>query len=148
MGQGLRAAPQVARLRRELGRFGRQTAGASAVEFAFVVPVLLILMLGAIDGGRAMLAFNTVEKLAKDGARYASVRGSEHASPATQSEIRDYVRARATGLNGVVSVNVNWLPDNNPGSTVDVAVSYPFDTLFLPFNAITFNRTATLNIMR
>lgn len=148
MGRGLREPTRVTYWRRGLGRFGRQTAGASAVEFALVLPMLLTLTLGAVDGGRAMLAFNTVEKLAKDGARYASVRGSEYSSPASQAEIENYLRGRATGLNGVVTVVVNWLPNNNPGSTVDVNVTYPFDTIFLPFNSITFNRTATLNIMR
>lgn len=138
----------MAHLRKWTRRFGREATGATAVEFAFVLPMLLTLTLGAIDGGRAMLAFNTVEKLAKDGARFASVRGSEYTSPATQTEIETYVRGRATGLNGVVTVNVNWMPDNNPGSSVDVRITYPFDTIFLPFNSITFDRTATLNIMR
>lgn len=148
MGRGLRELARVARWRRGLGRFGRQAAGTAAVEFAFVAPLLLALLLGAIDGGRAMLALNTVEKLTKDGARYASVRGSEFLSPATEAEIQSYVRGRATGLNGVVAVNVNWVPDNKPGSTVDVVVSYPFDTIFLPFKPITFSSTATRNIMR
>jgi len=138
----------MAHLRKWTRRFGREATGATAVEFAFVLPMLLTLTLGAIDGGRAMLAFNTVEKLAKDGARFASVRGSEYTSPATQVEIESHVRDQAIGLNGVVTVNVTWTPNNNPGSSVDVRVTYPFDTLFLPFNSLTFDRTATLNIMR
>ena len=71
-----------------------------------IAPLRIALTLAAIDGGRAMLAFNSVEKLAKDGARFASVRGSEYASPATASEIRDYVRSRAAGLDSS-KVNVN-----------------------------------------
>jgi len=132
-----------------LSRLARDTAGATAVEFAFIVPILLALTFGAIDGGRAMLTFNSVEKLAKEGARFASVRGSEYSSPATQADVRDYVKGRATGLDRAkVNVNVTWNPDNDPGSVVAVRVTYAFDTMFLPFATLNFDRTSTLNIMR
>ena len=145
------------RLHTTLGRlrgFARQTAGASAVEFAFVLPVLLALTLGALDGGRALLAINTLEKLAKEGARYASVRGSEYATPANEAAIQAYVEGRATGLkvdDVVVSAdwpNGPWPAGNDPGDPVTVTVTYPFDALFLKFQSFTFSRSSTLSIMR
>ena len=141
-------------LRRQLARFARQSGGASAVEFAFVLPVLLALTLGALDGGRALLAINTLEKLAKEGARYASVRGSEYATPANEAAIQAYVEGRATGLkveNLAVSAdwpNGPWPAGNNPGDPVTVTVTYPFDALFLKFQSFTFSRSSTLSIMR
>ena len=144
-------------LRTTLGRlrsFGQETGGASAVEFALVLPVLLALTLGALDGGRALLAINTLEKLAKEGARYASVRGSEYATPADEAVIRALVEGRATGLrvdNLVVSAdwpNGPWPAGNDPGDPVTVTVTYPFDALFLKFQAFTFTRSSTLSIMR
>ena len=141
-------------MRRRLGRICRETGGASAVEFAFVLPVLLALTLGALDGGRALLAINTLEKLAKEGARYASVRGSEYATPANEAAIQAYVEGRATGLkvdDVVVSAdwpNGPWPAGNDPGDPVTITVTYPFDALFLKFQTFTFSRASTLSIMR
>ena len=81
----------MARLVKELRRFGRDTMGASAVEFAFVIPALMLLIVGTLDGGRAMLAVNQIAKISKEGARYASVHGSEAAVPATQASVTDFV---------------------------------------------------------
>ncbi len=135
-------------------RLWRDTAGGSAVELAFVLPIMLALVAGTVDGGRALFAFNTVEKLAKEGARYASVRGSETPSPATQAEITDYLKSQATGLdNAKLTVNPTW-PDgvnHDPGERVTVTVTYQYDALFaafLPFEDFTLNSSATLNIMR
>lgn len=47
--------------------------GASAVEFALVLPLLLLLLLGVIDGGRWLWEVNRAEKAAQAGARFAVV---------------------------------------------------------------------------
>ncbi len=139
----------IAPWRRGLRRLAVEAGGATAVEFAIVAPILIALTFGAIDGGRAMLAFNSVEKLAKEGARFASVRGSEYSSPATENDVSDFVKDRATGLNGAkVGVNVTWAPDNDPGSVVAVQVTYTFDAVFLRFATLNLDRSSTLNIMR
>ncbi len=139
----------MARLCDRVRCFAGDTAGASAVAFAFVAPILIALSFGAIDGGRAMLTFNSVEKLARDGARYASVRGSESPSPTTEAELTNYLKGRATGLdNAKLGVNIAWTPNNDPGGVVAVQVNYAFDSLFLPFDTLNFGSTSTLNIMR
>ncbi len=130
-------------------RFAGDTTGASAVEFAIVVPILIALSFGAIDGGRAMLTFNSVERLARDGARYASVRGSESPGPTTRDKVTNYLKGRATGLdNSKLGVNITWTPNNEPGGVVAVQVNYAFDSLFLPIDTLNFDSTSTLNIMR
>ena len=130
-------------------RFARDDSGVSMVEFAMIAPLLLALTLGAIDGGRAMLAFNSVEKLAKDGARFASVRGSEFTSPASEADIRAYVKSQAAGLDSSkVNVTVDWPVSNDPGEVVNVRVTYVFNSLLLASTPLTFDRTAVLNIMR
>ena len=47
--------------------------GASAAEFALVLPLLLLLLLGIIDAGRFLWETNRAEKATQMGARYAIV---------------------------------------------------------------------------
>jgi len=47
--------------------------GAGAAEFALVVPFLLLLLFGIIDGGRFLWEVNRAEKATQYGARYAIV---------------------------------------------------------------------------
>lgn len=47
--------------------------GATAAEFALVLPVFLIMLFGIIDGGRFLWEFNEAEKAAQVGARVAIV---------------------------------------------------------------------------
>ena len=48
------------------------TAGAVLVEFAIMAPVLVVLGLGAAEIGRAVQHHHTIEKSARDAARYLS----------------------------------------------------------------------------
>lgn len=47
--------------------------GASAAEFALVLPLLILLLFGIIDGGRYMWTINRAEKAAQMGVRMAVV---------------------------------------------------------------------------
>lgn len=51
----------------------KDMAGASAAEFALVLPLLLILLFGIIDGGRLLWTVNRAEKAAQAGVRAAVV---------------------------------------------------------------------------
>lgn len=54
-------------------RVRRHRRGQSLVEFALILPILLILMLGILDFGRAIAAYNSVSNGARSGARVAIV---------------------------------------------------------------------------
>ena len=47
--------------------------GSGAVEFALVLPLMLLLLLGTIDAGRFLWEMNRAEKATQVGARYAAV---------------------------------------------------------------------------
>lgn len=54
-------------------RLAREEYAGSAAEFALVLPLLLIFLLGMIDVGRFMWEFNEAEKATQMGVRYAVV---------------------------------------------------------------------------
>jgi hypothetical protein len=54
-------------------RLTRSTCGASAAEFALVLPLFLILLFGVVDGGRFLYEYNEAEKATQVGARVAIV---------------------------------------------------------------------------
>ena len=69
-------------------RSRRPRRGQALVEFALVVPILLLLLLGILDFGRAVYASHTIGNAAREAARLAIVdqnaeavesRGEEHA---------------------------------------------------------------------
>jgi len=102
--------------------FGRQhrTRGQSLVEFALILPILLILMLGILDFGRAIFAYNSVSNGARSGARVAIVNQDI-------DEITAAVEAEAYGLDGVdvtFDPNVEGSADcPSIGCVIEVAVS-------------------------
>jgi Flp pilus assembly protein TadG len=63
-----RAALHVCRRKRTMVS---AEAGAELVEFAFVVPLLLTLLLGIVWMGRAYNIYQTITRAAREGARYS-----------------------------------------------------------------------------
>src|SRR5688572_17121227 len=47
--------------------------GQALVEFALIIPLFLLLLVGIFDLGRAVFAFNTLTNAAREGARIAIV---------------------------------------------------------------------------
>jgi Flp pilus assembly protein TadG len=62
--------PRLPRLRRP-GR--RHQRGQALVEFAFVLPIIVLLIAAFIEVGRAVFAWNTIANAARQGARVAAV---------------------------------------------------------------------------
>lgn len=82
-------------------RFARGESGAAMVEFAIVLPLLLVLVLGIIDFGRALFVLNNLTNAAREGARFGATRIEP---PPTNGAVQTAVRNRVTQyVNGAIS---------------------------------------------
>ena len=138
-------------LQRTLGHSLRLESGAMALEFAFIVPVFLMLALGTVEVGRALFVDHTLTKAVRDGARYAIVRGAASPEPATAAQVAGHVRSRAWGLDSDrITIAITFGPDNNPGSQVMVQADYSHDLMFLfgPIGPITLSAIANMTIFQ
>ena len=120
-------------------RFFRSEDGSGLVEFAIAAIFLFSIVFFTIEFGQAVWRYNTIASLAKDGARWASVHGSESASVADSAAVQTYVNTRSPNI--AVVVRTTW-PDGNkdPGSVVQVRV----DGSFTPITKIVPQGTHTL----
>jgi len=119
--------------------------GSVMYESALVLLVYAVMMAGIMELGMIGFAVNAVSFAAHRAARYAAVRGSSSGNPATAGQITTSAEGYAAPLNAAnLAVAVSWLPDNNPGSTVQVKVSYNFTPTFLPVDTgvLTLKTTA------
>jgi len=94
--------------------------GTAAVEFALVLPVLLLIVFGIIDFGRALNAQIELTGAAREGVRLAAL-GSSNAA------IQAQAAAAAPGLSGVtVTVAASCAAGAGPTANAQVDVSYSF----------------------
>jgi hypothetical protein len=112
-------------------RFIREERAQALVEFAFVLPVLLLVVTGLIDLARAVWQENTLAFAAREGTRYAIVHGAR-GLPAlgwddpSDPTIAAVVRAAAIGVPNI-TVTTAWpLSSNDRGYPVSVEASAPF----------------------
>ena len=111
----------------KLARFVRSDRGAAMVEMALVLPILILLFLGMVDFGRALVLYNNLANAAREGARY----GSAMVNPDTVL-IRQRVELRIQDFSGAAPVTgkvrvIAALPDP-PMITVRI-VNYPFSPI-------------------
>jgi Flp pilus assembly protein TadG len=112
------------------------------VEFAMIALVALTLIFGIMQASLALYAYSFVSYGARCGARYAMVHGSSSTSPATNASMQTYVQSLAYPLNtSSLTVTTTWNPNNSPGSTVTVQVTY----VFSPFAPFFFSSNLTMS---
>lgn len=119
--------------------------GSVMYESALVMLVYVAMMAGIMELGLVGFAVNAVSFAAHRAARYAAVRGSSTGSPATAAQITTSAKGYAAPLSAAgLTVAASWSPNNNPGSTVQVKVSYNFAPTFLPVDTkvLTIQTTA------
>jgi Flp pilus assembly protein TadG len=113
----------------------RTDKGASALEFALVLPVLMAIVLGIIQFGLVMQAQLALVHASEEGARVASIgsqgqkAGSLFAKTAFDAWNVDWAEARATPL---TKPDLTVSLDNSNADYVSVTASYPYNGPYLP----------------
>jgi Flp pilus assembly protein TadG len=98
--------------------------GATAVEFAFIVPLLIVLVLGIAEFGRAFQVSGQLSAAAREGVRVMALQNDPAAA-------RDAVRNAAPALDpAVTNAQITITPASCPvngatNATVRLTVTYP-----------------------
>jgi Flp pilus assembly protein TadG len=131
--------------------------GAVLVEFALILPILVAIVLAAIDFGRFAHSHIAVTNSARVGAGYACMHPFTTGTQALwQAKIREAVKNE---MQGVVNYDNTLLTMTSPQVTTDsdgqkrvrIEVKYPFHTLvtwpFIPNNFL-MTRAVEMRFMR
>lgn len=119
---------------RLIRRFYRTCDAGPIVEFAIVVPVLLLLLFGIIDFARAFFQRNNLVAAAREGARFAAVQEfpcDADTQRAVKERVIKYFSAVGDAVpasNSIVVTNAGVCPDRISTVTVTIA-NYPFTPL-------------------
>lgn len=108
---------------------GRGQEGYGLVEFALVLPVLVVLLVGTFDLALAAWQSNTLATAVREATRYAIVHGSLSADPVGPGDdaaLEAIVRQNAIGI-ATLTVVSSWPDgDNERGSRVSVVATAPY----------------------
>ena len=128
----------------------RDARGATLVEFALASTLFFTITFGTIEFGRMILDYNIVSNAAREGVRYAIVRGASSGRAASANDVATYVASRSAGLLQASNVTVSWPTNNATGSVVQVQVQYSFTPIvtLLPQTGINLTSTTRGYILR
>jgi len=119
----------------------RAERGSAAVEFALLLPILLLVLLALVQVGVLARDQLVLTQASRAGAREAAVDGSVEA-------VDEAVRSAATGLDaGRVAIDVAWSGERGDPVTVslvyEVPVASPLAGWLLP-ETVTLRSSATM----
>lgn len=106
--------------------------GQAMVELALLLPIVILILFGITEFGRALSAYLAISHAAREGARQGAL-------GATDAEIERTVRNCASGLDAL-ALTVTVSPSQSSrvsGTTVTVRVDYNFQVLVPVISAIT-----------
>jgi Flp pilus assembly protein TadG len=122
----------------------RGRRGSTMLEGALVMTTFVILLVGSMDFGRLGFAYSSVTYAAHQAARFAATNGSASGHAASVATIQANADSNLLGLDASkLTVSVTWTPNNNPGSQVQVVVSYGFQPLVVPISSTSLTLKST-----
>jgi len=116
----------------------RRSGGQTLVEFALVLPIVLLVFMGVFDFGRAVFAYNSLSNAARDGARVAIVdQRTVGGVPAGATEAANQATGLGLDPSDINDVQVSYLlpdlsgacPSRALGCFAEVTVNYQFSAI-------------------
>jgi hypothetical protein len=137
--------------------------GQTLVEFALVLPLLLLIIFGVIDLGRAFYTSVVLSNMARTGARFAALNYSNTSILDLRSKIREEALAEgtSTGINtSLIKIHlikepfsgvlpdppVNDLPEQGKPYTINVEYKFSLVLNILWSDSITLSQANTMYI--
>jgi len=131
-----------ASLNKRLIKLSRDTSGNTLLEFAFVIPVWLLLMTGMLEVGRAYFQANALDKAVRAGATYAA-RNSIPLSSGVKTEAENIIKTGTkdgsggylvsgwgvTGSSLAITTSDFAIDETTSVGVVRVVASVPFDSV-------------------
>ncbi|MFQ6016325.1 MAG: TadE/TadG family type IV pilus assembly protein [Anaerolineae bacterium] len=116
--------------------------GQTLIEFALIVPVLVLIVFGILEFGRAFYAYSAIANSAREGARYGVV------APDDTTGIKNAAISKAVAVSLTESDITISYPDgsSSSGNRIRVDVSYLFDSAVLFIPDFTMTAAATMYI--
>jgi len=117
--------------------------GASLVEFALVALLLVVLLAGIVDLGRAFHSYIVITNASREGARWGS------RFPNDDAGIQDKVRREAEDAGGLTVNLIEISGSRASGTPITVTVTYDFPTIMggiLGMDTITMRRATEMVI--
>ena len=101
----------------------KQTNGQSLAEFALILPLLLLIVMGIFDLGRGIFYYSTIQNAAREGARYGAVHHCDSVG------IQNVVETHAYGLLEGLDVEDEIKYYDAKPERIVVTVTYEFQTV-------------------
>ncbi len=122
--------------------------GQAMIEFAFVMPLLVLILMGVFDLGGAVYAYNVVSSAAREGARYGIFK------PLDTVGIQNQAKANTAALDpNLISVTTQCklAADNSAAACVkpnllEVTITYQFRPFTLLFSPLTLTSKSEMMI--
>jgi Flp pilus assembly protein TadG len=121
----------------------KREEGAAAVEFALVLPLLVIILFGIIEFGFALYNKEVITNASREGARAGIVQ----APKLTETDIETVAKAYLTnaGWDESKADIIVTNPEGSFPSSLTVRVDYPYSFAVLPNFIVGFSKDITLS---
>jgi Flp pilus assembly protein TadG len=112
-------------------RLLRERSGQSMVEFALVLVILMLLVVGIVEFGRVWNMYQILANAAREGARLTSLPAGFTTAAAVTAKVQSYLSTGNVDPSKAVVTIGGAGVDGGTGTQVSVTVSYPFSFLYV-----------------
>jgi len=129
-----------------MARYLRSEHGASAAEFALVLPVMLLLLFGLLETGMLMFTSTQLHWAVEDAARCAAIRSDCKTSGTTNAgKVTNWAKSSYKGLSGATFAYANNGPCSRTGASNAATGNKVTGTANFKMNVGVFYKVVAIN---